>query len=91
VSHHHPHSFQKFEPHNMNVNYAHSLINCIENTINLDCASKHLIKSFKSWPIRRGCINHMSFLLFNFILIFHLAPLVTHLLPTPMHSWKMCI
>jgi len=66
----------------------HIIITHLENAINLGCASKHLIKSFKPWPIKRGCTN---FLLFGLILILYLAPLVTQLLPTPMHTWKMCI
>jgi hypothetical protein len=60
----------------------HIIITHLENAINLGCASKHLIKSFKPWPIKRGCTN---FLLFGLILILYLAPLVTQLLPTPMH------
>ncbi len=69
----------------------HSLIYCIGNAINFGCAFKHLIKFLKPWPIKRGCTSHLSFLLFNFMLLLHLIPLVTHLLPTLMHSWKMCI
>ncbi len=69
----------------------HSLINCIGNTINLGCASKHLIKYLKPWLIKRGCTNHLSFLLFDFILILHFAPLLMHLLPTWMHPQNLCI
>jgi hypothetical protein len=69
----------------------YSLINYTRNAINLGCASKHLIKSFKPWLIRTECTNRLSFLLFNFIFILHFVPLVTHWLPTLMHSQKMCI
>ncbi len=65
-------------------------MNCIGNAINFGCASKHLIKIFEAWPIRR-CTNHVSFLLLGFILILHLVPLVMRLLPTLKQPWKMCI
>ncbi len=55
----------------------HSLINCIGNAINLGCVSKHLIKYLKPWLIKRGCTNHLNFLLFDFILILHFAPLLS--------------